>query len=54
MTEELILAAVAAVVELVKDLAGAPTQSQVDAAIRAALVKASDLDMQAEYAGQTP
>lgn len=54
ITEELILAAVQAVLDLIKGLSGAPSQAQVDAAIRTALVTASDLDMSQEYKGQAP
>ena len=54
MTETLILAVVQAVIELISDLEGAPSQATVDAAVRAALVKASDIDMQTEFKGQAP
>jgi hypothetical protein len=54
ITEALILSAVQAIVDLLEGLEGAPTQAQIDAAIRSSLVKASDLDMQTEFAGQKP
>lgn len=54
MTEELITTVVEAIVALVASLEGQPTQAQIEATVRAAMVKASDLSMQTEFAGQAP
>jgi hypothetical protein len=49
VSEAVILAIVGGVLALVKDLEGAPTQAQIEAQVRAALVKASDLQMALEF-----
>jgi hypothetical protein len=53
-SEELILMIVAGVVDLIKGLEGAPSQAQVEATIRDALVKASDLEMAREFPNDKP
>lgn len=54
MSETVILAIVQGVVDLLAALADTPTQAQVDAAVRQALVRGADLEMQQEFKGEAP